>query len=179
MLSNGCSTPVAALSPNINVATVTPIYQQENSPTPDPPMDIDRSRNLTPPTLFHSSDPVSGQCSKLDLIPSGRPAKTQYVNTETTMVSPELFPTAAGKTYLKHPVDFIMHRVPVMALCPRCKKAVKSVVSYRTGRGTYVSMLMTCLVVFPLVWLPYCMESCKDAVHECPECGMVLGISRY
>ncbi|XP_037951763.1 lipopolysaccharide-induced tumor necrosis factor-alpha factor homolog [Teleopsis dalmanni] len=61
--------------------------------------------------------------------------------------------------------------------CPRCQCRVKTTVRYRPSIKTHLRCLLLswCLCCF----LPYCMDSCRDAYHFCPMCGFFIGVKKF
>jgi len=58
--------------------------------------------------------------------------------------------------------------------CPYCEKegapvTVKKVSS--TGWIVFVLLLVFC---FPLCWLPFVLDGCKEEIRKCPSCGATL-----
>ena len=78
---------------------------------------------------------------------------------------------------LEYPHEFFRHRDPVLAKCPACGHAGETTVTFQVGDGTYITIIILCLLFVPVSLFPCCMESCQDAVHKCMKCGKVLGTS--
>ncbi|KAF4706601.1 hypothetical protein FOZ62_001516, partial [Perkinsus olseni] len=60
---------------------------------------------------------------------------------------------------------------PVRLTCPSCRCEVITSVKHNISCGTWLAVLLVCLVFWPLAWLPCCIDSCKQADHTCPNCG--------
>eukprot|EP01084_Bolivina_argentea_P204952 350103_1 len=64
-----------------------------------------------------------------------------------------------------------------LAICPKCQVQVQTVVTLEPGLGTWAGCGTLCLVGF---WcgcclIPFCIDDLKDAHHNCPTCGTLLG----
>jgi lipopolysaccharide-induced tumor necrosis factor-alpha factor len=64
---------------------------------------------------------------------------------------------------------------PVQCQCPNCHNSVTSEVTYVTGTLAW----LLCLIMFFVgLWIccfiPFCIDSCQDAVHMCPVCKYQL-----
>jgi hypothetical protein len=55
---------------------------------------------------------------------------------------------------------------------------VRTTVSFLPGKMTFVMMVVICFAFFPLVWLPLCLDICKDAHHFCPDCCRRIGVKK-
>jgi len=96
----------------------------------------------------------------------------------------------------QHPVGFVqqpqmaspqvVQMVQIMNLgpqstrmpCPHCGADVETRVKHNPGRMTHIAALILCLVFWPCVCLPYCIDDCMDAEHECPNCNKFIGSYR-
>ncbi|XP_064595383.1 LITAF domain-containing protein-like [Liolophura sinensis] len=69
---------------------------------------------------------------------------------------------------------------PVRTKCPHCNADVVTATSYTTGTFTWIICLILCFVGCDLgcCLIPFCVNSCKDCVHKCPNCHQQLGIYR-
>jgi len=60
--------------------------------------------------------------------------------------------------------------------CPHCGAQISTRVKYSSGTMTHVAALLLCLFgCWPCVCVPYCVDSCMDADHECPNCDKFIG----
>ncbi|XP_038067651.1 calcium-binding protein P-like [Patiria miniata] len=64
---------------------------------------------------------------------------------------------------------------PVQCQCPNCHNQVTSQVTYVTGTLAW----LLCLIMFFFgLWIccfiPFCIDSCQDAIHNCPVCKYQL-----
>ncbi|THD25223.1 Lipopolysaccharide-induced tumor necrosis factor-alpha factor [Fasciola hepatica] len=70
-----------------------------------------------------------------------------------------------------------MQSDPVLTTCPYCQKQVTTKIDHENGIITYVCCvgiaLLGCFLGCCL--FPFCVDACKDVVHECPSCGKRIG----
>ncbi|KAJ8724910.1 hypothetical protein PYW07_015868 [Mythimna separata] len=66
---------------------------------------------------------------------------------------------------------------PCPVVCPACKATVITKVSRESTMKTHFMSLLICTMACGLLclWIPYCMNSCRNADHYCPNCGAFLG----
>lgn len=68
---------------------------------------------------------------------------------------------------------------PSMVCCPSCRQTVVSRMEYESSTRTHVAAGLLCLVgCWLCCCLPYCMDSCRNGNHYCPNCGSYLGTYR-
>ncbi|KAK2174106.1 hypothetical protein NP493_829g01087 [Ridgeia piscesae] len=65
---------------------------------------------------------------------------------------------------------------PVQTVCPYCRRQIATVVTFETGTFTWVVALVTFLIGCTLgcCCMPFCLNSCKDAIHTCPICNQQI-----
>lgn len=44
----------------------------------------------------------------------------------------------------------------------------------RIGAGTIIAVILLLLIFWPLFWLPFVMDDCKDSYYACNNCGKVI-----
>ncbi|XP_054896750.1 cell death-inducing p53-target protein 1 homolog isoform X2 [Poeciliopsis prolifica] len=77
------------------------------------------------------------------------------------VVQPRLTETAGNKT------------------CPFCKKQVMTVTEYKLGTLTWVVFgTLFIFGIWPFCLIPFCVGSCKDVQHTCPQCNNILHVYR-
>ncbi|KAI0239684.1 hypothetical protein LSAT2_009593 [Lamellibrachia satsuma] len=70
---------------------------------------------------------------------------------------------------------------PVRTVCPFCSASVVTSVNFEIGSNAIVwcvgMFLLFCICRCELgcCFIPFCMDSCKDTVHSCPNCHMQIG----
>ncbi|KAJ8726874.1 hypothetical protein PYW08_015271 [Mythimna loreyi] len=64
---------------------------------------------------------------------------------------------------------------PTPITCKSCNELIVSRVELKTSTKAHLFALMFCCLFWPLAWLPYCIDSCHDADHYCPNCNAYIG----
>ncbi|KAI5641927.1 LITAF-like zinc ribbon domain-containing protein [Phthorimaea operculella] len=65
---------------------------------------------------------------------------------------------------------------PTSLVCPSCRATIRTRVESKATTKTHVIALLLCLFLcWPCVCVPYCMDSCQNADHYCPNCNSFLG----
>ncbi|XP_037926371.1 lipopolysaccharide-induced tumor necrosis factor-alpha factor homolog isoform X3 [Hermetia illucens] len=65
---------------------------------------------------------------------------------------------------------------PVRCVCPSCGAQIISKMKYEPTTKTHlIALLLCCCICWPCVCLPYCMDSCQNANHYCPNCDAFIG----
>ncbi|XP_055917054.1 lipopolysaccharide-induced tumor necrosis factor-alpha factor homolog isoform X2 [Eupeodes corollae] len=60
--------------------------------------------------------------------------------------------------------------------CPSCHADVLTNVRYEPNTQTHlIALCLFCFICWPCVCLPYCMDSCQNANHYCPNCNAFIG----
>ncbi|XP_008409050.1 cell death-inducing p53-target protein 1 homolog isoform X2 [Poecilia reticulata] len=59
-------------------------------------------------------------------------------------------------------------------LCPHCKNTVVTSIEYKVGMLTWIIFGVLLLFCWPCSCIPFCVNSCKDVQHSCPQCNNVL-----
>ncbi|XP_027873533.1 cell death-inducing p53-target protein 1 homolog isoform X1 [Xiphophorus couchianus] len=60
-------------------------------------------------------------------------------------------------------------------LCPHCKNTVVTSVEYKVGMLTWIIFgVLFLFFCWPCSFIPFCVNSCKDVQHSCPQCNNVL-----
>jgi len=71
--------------------------------------------------------------------------------------------------------------IPFRTTCPHCHAEVLTTVEYVTGGLTWLifGILLAAGCFILITWffccIPFCIKSCKDVVHSCPNCHTKLG----
>ncbi|XP_013138563.1 PREDICTED: lipopolysaccharide-induced tumor necrosis factor-alpha factor homolog [Papilio polytes] len=65
---------------------------------------------------------------------------------------------------------------PSLYICKSCNNQIITRVERKPSLRTHLFALLLCVVgCWPLVCLPYCVDSCNNADHYCPNCNSYLG----
>ncbi|XP_025081454.1 cell death-inducing p53-target protein 1 homolog isoform X2 [Pomacea canaliculata] len=90
----------------------------------------------------------------------GQPAFNQSGQTTVVVAQPQL---TIVQTFRESPVH---------TRCPHCQAEILTGTHYETGTFTWIVCLILCLVGCDLgcCLIPFCVDSCKDVVHTCPNC---------
>ncbi|XP_054739665.1 lipopolysaccharide-induced tumor necrosis factor-alpha factor homolog isoform X1 [Anastrepha obliqua] len=68
---------------------------------------------------------------------------------------------------------------PTRTTCPSCHADILTTVKYQPNSCTHIWALVLCLFIcWPCVCVPYCMNSCQNANHYCPNCNAFIGSYR-
>lgn len=67
----------------------------------------------------------------------------------------------------------------MMCVCPACHATVSTSTVYKPGAMCILLCVVLCLfgLVLGCCLIPFCIDSVKDVIHKCPNCGAV--IARY
>ena len=64
---------------------------------------------------------------------------------------------------------------PALVDCPRCQTQTRTVVTKEAGDAvTLWAVVLCCLTGVLCAWLPCVIDDCKDTVHRCSQCGLLL-----
>ncbi|XP_053962589.1 lipopolysaccharide-induced tumor necrosis factor-alpha factor homolog isoform X2 [Anastrepha ludens] len=89
---------------------------------------------------------------------------------------------ASGPTVIIHttaPTFNVISNEPATITCPSCHAVVRTTVIYQPSLSTHLWALILCLFIcWPCVCVPYCMNSCQNANHYCPNCNAFIGSYR-
>uniref|UniRef100_U5EHN6 Putative membrane-associated motif in lps-induced tumor necrosis factor alpha factor n=1 Tax=Corethrella appendiculata TaxID=1370023 RepID=U5EHN6_9DIPT len=65
---------------------------------------------------------------------------------------------------------------PSAVVCPSCHKQIVTRIDHEVSTKTHIIAGILCLFVcWPCFWIPYVVDSCKNANHYCPSCGAFIG----
>ena len=90
---------------------------------------------------------------------------------------------AAPVTVISTPTMFVqpmaipVGNAPQAMQCPSCRQQIVTVVRYSSGTFTWViaGIIFVFGGIFGCCLIPFCVNSCKDAIHTCPACGNFIG----
>ncbi|XP_030766180.1 lipopolysaccharide-induced tumor necrosis factor-alpha factor homolog [Sitophilus oryzae] len=85
-------------------------------------------------------------------------------------------PVTVGHTVIVTTAPRPLGPNPAHTTCPYCHADIITSVETEASTKTHLFALLLCLFVcWPCVCLPYCMDSCLDKKHYCPNCKAYLG----
>ncbi|XP_069104541.1 cell death-inducing p53-target protein 1 homolog [Argopecten irradians] len=98
--------------------------------------------------------------------PYNQPAQQQNSGSTTVVVnSPQ---TVFGAPSLRE--------ASVRCICPHCRADIMTSTTYTTGNLAWLAFIFMFIFGFWLCcFIPFCLDGCKDVVHNCPNCGGVVG----
>ncbi|RZC41022.1 zf-LITAF-like domain containing protein, partial [Asbolus verrucosus] len=68
---------------------------------------------------------------------------------------------------------------PIYIWCTHCATVVITVTQSQRSKFTHLTAAALCLFgCWPCAMLPYCMNSCKNIYHYCPDCNYLFGMYR-
>ncbi|XP_031720720.1 LITAF domain-containing protein-like [Anarrhichthys ocellatus] len=67
--------------------------------------------------------------------------------------------------------------VPGQMMCPHCRISVVTKTKHISGFCTWLTCgILGVFICWPCCLIPFCVDSCKDVEHSCPNCKNVLHI---
>ncbi|XP_055591747.1 lipopolysaccharide-induced tumor necrosis factor-alpha factor homolog [Uranotaenia lowii] len=147
----------------------------KNQPYPNAPGFVPMANHQTQPQPMAGGYPHPGQQpqqfsyahppppppydANANMIPPQQGGTTTYV--QTIVAAPNVGPD------------------PASISCPSCNKHIITRLDYETSTKTHIMAGLLCLFIcWPCFWIPYVVDSCKNANHYCPNCGAYIGTYR-
>ncbi|GJQ70750.1 hypothetical protein Trydic_g682 [Trypoxylus dichotomus] len=155
--------------------------------------DIQITPSLVPPRPIHGSPPLQGappSYSAVMRIGDATPTRSfgrrlgSHIEPSPPFISPSPPPTyaeAQGRYYRPIIVDseLIWGPDPMATICQRCGAHIITTTTSQRSNLTHFAAVALCLCgCWPCCLLPYCMNSCKNTYHYCPNCSTYLGMYR-
>ncbi|OLY81613.1 hypothetical protein AYI68_g4275 [Smittium mucronatum] len=109
-------------------------------------------------------------------IPNNTPLPQQIHNQTLIAIPPSYFQPTPYATPI---IDFsaVDTNYPIRMVCPYCNIPISTSVELYPGTQATLCSLLTCLIFWPLFWVPLCSPVCLDRVHTCPNCSSVIAIT--
>ena len=64
---------------------------------------------------------------------------------------------------------------PMSMTCPNCHSQILTSVSYEEGTLTWILCLVLFFFTGICCFIPFLVNDCKNAIHQCPSCNRQLG----
>jgi len=66
---------------------------------------------------------------------------------------------------------------PMSIACPFCQVQVVTAIKPEPGMLTWLICLVLCVFgcIFGCCLIPFCIDSCQDVLHSCPNCNRLIG----
>merc|ERR1711934_1135761 len=122
----------------------------------EPQNNNNASYGAAPPSTYGASQPQQSTPSP----PQGTAQPAGYQNS-----APAVMMTAFGSAPQPHK-------------CQYCGYEGMTDVKYEAGMLTFLLMLVICLIVCCLAFIPLLVNDCKDCYHYCAQCHRVVGVSK-
>ena len=86
----------------------------------------------------------------------------------------QTFPPGRSVVYVEPPN---LRDQPTRLVCPHCKASILTQLRYESGLATWLIACGLCIFGFlcGCCLIPFCVDSCKDVDHYCPNCRCMIG----
>jgi lipopolysaccharide-induced tumor necrosis factor-alpha factor len=69
----------------------------------------------------------------------------------------------------------LLTEFPTETDCHYCHAHIHTQVTYESGALTWLMCILIGFLCICFAWIPFVVDSLKDAVHSCPNCKQVIG----
>jgi lipopolysaccharide-induced tumor necrosis factor-alpha factor len=73
------------------------------------------------------------------------------------------------------PVFIQFGDIPANVVCPHCQNNITTGIKKENGALIWLSCFGLFVFTACCCWIPFVVDGCKDTVHHCPRCGVVVG----
>ena len=92
---------------------------------------------------------------------------------QSGMIDPQMLDETQNPNHLGINV---MADFPVAFWCTFCNQESMTIMNTQSGTGTItISIILCCIGCWLCCWIPFCCDDCKDKIHNCSNCGRVVG----
>ncbi|XP_063530673.1 lipopolysaccharide-induced tumor necrosis factor-alpha factor homolog isoform X1 [Cydia strobilella] len=141
---------------------------------PTVPMQDTTPRTAPPPYTYH---PQLAYPHPPQVANTGYPHPTAgYPHPQA---GPTVHPTAPGATVIAGPtiiVQTVVGPESTRTTCRNCNAQISTRIDRKPTMKTHLMAALLCVLgCWCCVCVPYCMDSCLDVDHYCPNCGTFVG----
>ncbi|KAJ8726875.1 hypothetical protein PYW08_015272 [Mythimna loreyi] len=129
---------------------------------------IDNKGQGMPPPYSHNSPPPVIVTTHTSHAYPPQPMQPPPVQRVVYQAGPAVIPVVVGHQPMMGPK-------PTPITCKSCRAQIVTRVELKTSTKTHLFALLLCCVFWPCVCLPYCIDSCQNADHYCPNCDAYIG----
>lgn len=140
-----------------------PAYSQGALPVAQAPMEQAPVPAVAPPAYAQPPQFAPPQPVYQQPVPQVNPV---IINNQTNAGANLNYPNAGGA---------IFRNVPINVTCTHCHQPVTTEVNFESGAGTWLICCGIWLFTGCCCCIPFCVDSCRDAIHRCPSCKKVVG----
>uniref|UniRef100_A0A0R3RKB7 LITAF domain-containing protein n=1 Tax=Elaeophora elaphi TaxID=1147741 RepID=A0A0R3RKB7_9BILA len=169
----------------VRKSTPPPPYSPERPPPPYSKMISARVGDL------NISEKEEMNCNTSHLpytpFPSGSVTSTVHprlTSTPATVIStseginPASGPSSTSFAVANYTVKKATTAEPHDEFCPKCQCRIRTKQSHKSGRLTWLLVFIILILFFPIAFVPFLIDSCKDVRHYCPKCNMLLSVKK-
>ncbi|XP_062527728.1 lipopolysaccharide-induced tumor necrosis factor-alpha factor homolog isoform X3 [Bombyx mori] len=108
--------------------------------------------------------------------PPQNPPPYNYQPQQVPYANVPIVPVVAPQQFVTVVQARPMGPEPSSLTCPSCTAVIVTRVQHDASSKTHLFALILCLIgCWPCACIPYCMESCQNATHYCPNCNAYIG----
>ncbi|VDK83283.1 unnamed protein product [Onchocerca ochengi] len=101
---------------------------------------------------------------------------------KTVISTSEGINPSSGPSSTSAVANYIVKRAttaePHDEFCPKCQCRIRTKQHHKSGRLTWILVFIILIIFFPLAFVPFLIDSCKDVRHYCPKCNMLLSVKK-
>lgn len=161
----------------------------ERKGTPPPPYTPQRA---PPPyalqNTLNETKETKGRIAPTPFTPFSSTSSSSSIHPCPSSPRPAVIPTGEGinpsssSSIVPNVASYVVKRAettePHEEFCPKCQCRIRTRQNFVVGKLTWLLVVIILVVFFPLAFLPFLIESCKDVQHYCPKCSMLLSVKK-